>query len=59
MTQERYQEITSMLNEWVYLSDIRFRDALFALYDDRMITGAELDIFIDKLDGRINRIQFT
>ena len=45
-------EIKELCNEWTEeFDDMSTRDALFALYDDRMISGVELDSLMDRLDG--------
>lgn len=44
MKQKRKEEIFSQIFEWQNVNNsITYREALFALYDDRMITGKELD----------------
>lgn len=44
MKQERKKEIVGLIFEWQELFDnLSYKQALFALYDDRMITGKELD----------------
>lgn len=49
MTTERKKEIVSQVFEWqLKFSSISYKDALFALYDDKMITGQELEILIPK-----------
>ncbi len=50
MTIERQQEIAIQVEAWKEIeSTMSTRQALFALYDDRMITGPELDQLMDKL----------
>lgn len=47
MTQERKKEIVGLIFEWQELFDnLSYKQALFALYDDKMITGEELDELI-------------
>ena len=44
MNTKRKEQIVSQIFEWQKISNsISYKDALFALYDDRMITGKELD----------------
>jgi hypothetical protein len=44
MKKNRKEQIVSQIFEWQKInSSISYKDALFALYDDRMITGKELD----------------
>ena len=44
MNTKRKEQIVSQILEWQKISNsISYKDALFALYDDRMITGKELD----------------
>ena len=43
MTATRQQEIIVLVDAWKQDTGCYTKDALFALYDDRMITGAELD----------------
>ena len=44
MNTKRKEQIVSQIFEWQKINDsISYKDALFALYDDRMITGKELD----------------
>jgi len=48
MTRERRFEILEQVKEWQKVnSNMRIKDCFFALYDDRMITGTELDYLID------------
>jgi len=45
MTQERKKEIVGFIFEWQKLfNNLSYKQALFALYDDKMITGEELDL---------------
>ena len=44
MNQERKKEIVGFIFEWQELfNSLSYKEALFALYDDKMITGKELD----------------
>lgn len=48
MTRDRRFEILEQVKEWQSVnSNMRIKDSLFALYDDKMITGNELDYLMD------------
>ena len=48
MTRERRFEILGYVKEWQnQFNDMSIKDCFFALYDDRMISGAELEYLID------------
>lgn len=48
MIRERRFEILEQCKEWQNLfPDMSVKDCFFALYDDRMMTGKELDYIMD------------
>ena len=48
MTRERRFQILEQCKEWqILFPDMSIKDCFFALYDDRMITGKELDYLMD------------
>ena len=48
ITNERLRHIESLVD--VHLKTVsQVKDKLFSLYDDKLITGLELDIFMDLL----------
>ena len=60
ITRERIKEIKGYMREWQDLFDnISNKQALFALYDDRMISGLELDIMMDKYDMELRLLKIA
>lgn len=59
MNYKRYQEIIGMMHEWRAIQDVGVNDALFALYDDRMISGQELDVMMHECDANIRMIRIA
>ena len=48
MTRNRRFEILGYCKDWQKLfPDMTYKDCFFTLYDDRMITGRELDYLMD------------
>jgi len=48
MTRERRFEILEHVKQWQSdNSNMRIKDSFFALYDDKVITGIELDYLMD------------
>jgi hypothetical protein len=49
MTRERYKVIRECMIEWSNeFPDMTKKECLFALYNDRIISGSELDLMMDK-----------
>ena len=58
MQADRFREIVRMAREWSQtIPTMLYKDALFALYDDRMITGAELDVMMHDCDIEVRMIR--
>jgi hypothetical protein len=54
---ERFKQIKTLVKEWQNkFPSMTVKDSLFALYDDKMITGHELDLLMCKLDGLRKKI---
>ena len=48
MTRERRFQILGQCKEWqILFPDMSIKDCFFALYDDRMMTGKEIDYLMD------------
>jgi len=48
MEKNRRLEVLNLCKEWQnYFPSMSYKDCFFALYDDRMITGIELEYLID------------
>ncbi len=51
MSEERFNEIKDMYWTWKETNDDMVgQEIFFALYDDRMISGVELDILMDQIN---------
>ncbi len=60
MKGQRYQEICTMIHEWRMLYPrLTAKDTLFTLYDDRMISGMELDVMMHDIDQEVRLIKIA
>lgn len=60
ITRERVLQIKGYIREWQdRFNNMDNKDCLFALYDDRMISGLELDIMMDQYDMELRLLKIA
>ncbi len=60
MKGQRFMEIKAMCLDWNAIHPrMTTKDSLFALYDDRMISGLELDLMMHDIDQEVRLIKIA